>query len=366
LNAAYTNADGTLGADFGLQTRPPTGNPNYVSANTIQYLTSVFTTGVGWAKLFDKVITLKGGYNVTNSSFSFGRDSYRIGRAGTDAEELEDDTGNIGIMVSVTPFNGFTFGGGFYPDTRTRDATYEGGITYTIPRTVIMTATFSRDTRDSSGTRGGSVDGKTTATVGVRAAGIPNLNWAVAAKLDKLHDFTGSGTVLFVDYINYTIGKLRIGFDTNQQILLAGKATTGAGSFDGEPFSFLVQPYISYAFSKLSPRLDLAYIYNGTVYGATLWTNDIGSLTNIKGDWAFVVQPSVGIRILSGLVMNAGLKFSYSQSEQIPANNRMLTMPYLEIAYRFSTGGGGGGNPNYPGGGGNPNYPGGGGNPNYR
>lgn len=172
-----------------------------------------------------------------------------------------------------------------------------------------------------------------------------------------------------MDYINYTIGLLRLGFDTNQQILLSDTATTGGGTFDGESFSFLVQPYVAYAFGTITPRLDFAYIHNGTVYGPTLWTYDIGSLTNVKGDYAFVVQPSAAFRITSGFTINAGYKFAYSVSDQIPANDRMLSMIYLDLVWRFvsSAGGlGGGGNPNYPAGGGNPNYPGGGGNPNYR
>jgi hypothetical protein len=366
LNGDYTNADKTMGFSVAFQAAPPEGNPNYVT--TLDPLYVPFSTASGWVKLFDNLLTLRGGYNVANPAFSFGRDSYMIARAGADADELSQSTTiEPGVVAVITPFEGFSFGGSFKPEIRTRDASYEGGITYTIPRIAALTLTFLRDTRSSAKTgRGSTPDGITTLTAGFRSAGIPNLNFAVAAKLDKLHDFESMGTILFVDYINYTIGSLRLGLDTNQQILLADTATTGAGTFDGEPFSFLVQPYVSYTFGKIAPRLDVAYIHNGTVYGPTLWTYDIGSLTNVKGDYAFVVQPSVAFRIANGFTMNAGYKYAFSKSDQIAANDRNLSMIYLDLVWRFSSGSGGGGNPNYPGGGGNPNFPGGGGNPNYR
>ena len=367
LNGDYTNADKTMGFSVAFQAAPPEGNPNY-STGTPDPMLVPFSSATGWVKLFDHTVELRGGYNVVNPAFSFGRDSYMIARAGADADELSQSTTiEPGVVALITPFDGFSFGGSIKPEIRTRDAAYEGGITYTVPRLAALTATFLRDTRSTAKTgRGSTPDGITTLTAGFRSAGIPNLNFAVAAKLDKLHDFENLGTVLFVDYINYTVGSLRIGFDTNQQILLPERATTGAGTFDGEPFSFLVQPYVSYNFGSITPRLDVAYIHNGTVYGPTLWTYDIGSLTNVKGDYAFVVQPSVAFRLTSGFTINAGYKFAYSKSEQIAANDRNLSMIYLDLVWRFSAGGGGGGNPNYPGGGGNPNYPGGGGNPNYR
>jgi hypothetical protein len=365
LNGDYTNTDKTMGFSVALQAAPPEGNPNYVTA--IEPIYVPFSSASGWAKLFD-ILTVRGGYNVANPAFSFGRDSYMIARAGADADELDQSrTIEPGVVAVVTPFDGFSFGGSFKPTGRSREAAYEAGITYTIPRLAAFTATFLKDNRESATTgRGSSPEGITALTAGFRSVGIPNLNFAVAAKLDKLHDFEDTGTVLFVDYIYYTLGNLRLGFDTNQQILLPEKATTGAGTFDGEPFSFLVQPYVAYNFGKVTPRLDVAYIHNGTVYGPTLWTYDIGSLTNVKGDYAFVIQPSVSYRPVNGFTINAGYKFSYGKSDQIAANDRMLSMVYVDFVWRFVAGGSGGGNPNYPGGGGNPNFPGGGGNPNYR
>ncbi|MDR1231760.1 MAG: porin family protein [Spirochaetaceae bacterium] len=368
LNGDYTNADQTMGFSVALQAAPPSGNPNY--ATTEEPLYVPFSTAAGWAKLFD-LLTVRGGYNVANPAFGFGRDSYMIARAGSGDDTDQQSTAiEPGVVAVLTPFEGFSFGGSLKPTPRSRDAAYEAGITYTVPRLATFTATWLRDTRESATTgRGSSPDGITALTLGLRSVGIPNLNFAIAAKLDKLHDFKDTGTVLLVDYIYYTRGNVRIGFDTNQQILMPEKATTGAGTFDGEPFSFLVQPYVTYNFGKVSPRLDLAYIHNGTVYGATLWTYDIGSLTNVKGDYAFVIQPSVSYRPTSGFTINAGYKFSYSKSDQITGNNRTLSLVYVDFVYRFVATGGSsssGGNPNYPGGGGNPNFPGGGGNPNYR
>jgi hypothetical protein len=363
LYGDYANVDKNMGFSLAFQASPG-GNPIYNLPQDPLFVP--FTSAFGWVKLFDNVLTLRGGYNVANRDFDFGRDGYMIARSGSD--EGSSLTIEPGLAVLVTPFDGFSFGGSFKPKTfdfsdasatgriaQSRTAEYQAGVTYTIPRFVTLTATFLRDDRPSAtdiNSRMGGEGGITTLTAGFQSAGIPNLNFSVAAKLDKLHNFENGGTVLFMDYINYTMGNLQIGFDTNQQILLA-ETITGRETFDAEPFSFLVQPYVAYSFGRVTPRLDVAYIHNGRIYDHTLWTYDIGTLTNVKGDYAFVAQPSVSWRPpAGGFTLSAGYKFGYYVSDQAPANDRMLSIFYLDLEYRFLTvlgggadgGGGRGGN----------------------
>jgi hypothetical protein len=380
LNGDYTSADGNMGVSLGFQGRPGSGNPKYNPTGLVVDVNTgtLFDHGYGWVQLFDKRLKMTGGYNVVDRSIRTGGDIYRLAGAPTGDEDA-DDTPDTGIVLLYTPFSGLSFRGSVFPGQRLQDATYAFATQYSVPRAFSFGAIFERNTREltvnSYGREITAVGGSTTATIGASYLGIQQLGLGISIKGDRLHDFSKTGTLIFLEYITWTMGGLKIGIDSEQRLIMSDKIANPNLVATAQPMAWLIQPYISYTKGMITPRLGLVYV-NGGDNDATLWTFDSENLTNAKGDWAFIVQPSIAIRPVSGFSINAGIKYAMIDYDATTKANpayidRQIFMVYMDFSYRFSasTGGAaasGGGNPNYPGGGGNPNYPGGGGNPAYR
>jgi hypothetical protein len=295
LNAAYTNEEGTIGANVRLQ-----------ATNGYSYLNVPF--GYGWFSVFDKILTVKAGI-VDDGTWNTG---------GT---ILNGDTEEgLGTLVKVSPISGLDIGVGAYltqnplgsqDNGQTLETTnaYLGGrfyvrdfdeakysfhLGYTLPDLLKIVASFRTKSEVAVA---GAAQVPSRMRAGVSLLAVPNLKANVELELDNLQDFkemkfgdedawgrsvgqqpvdavpgTGgnpgtpaipagptvvaaSGKINIFQTVQYDMGSLSVGVWAAEWLTMAEKNAYGKDTVLG----FYANPYVSYALGSIVPRLDVGY-----------------------------------------------------------------------------------------------------------
>jgi hypothetical protein len=286
LDANYTNEAGNAGATLRLRA---SGGYNFLSV----------PIGYGWFKAFDDILHVKAG--IVDDATWHGGGFWFLGDAGE----------GLGTLIRITPVTGLDLGVGAYlmevpgedslnaqfyetgnthnPGANTNqnyarnldDAKYTFSLGYTLPDLLKIIATYRPMSQltddDSSHLSSSSITSNVAskAHVAVSLLAVPGLKAVLDVELNNLQDFgalkagdkdawgrtvgaTSSPTTIAAS------GKISIGetfeyklMDNNLTLALWGVQWLSQ-SDDGD-FSFIVNPWVSYALGSIVPRLDFAY-----------------------------------------------------------------------------------------------------------
>jgi hypothetical protein len=293
LNANYTNEAGNAGASLRLQAA---GGYSWVGV----------PIGYGWVSAFDQILTVKGGI-VDDGTWNSGG-AYLNGDQGEGLgalAKISPITGldiGLGVYLAETPLSSqenqeiadrHEYLGGRYYARELDQAKYTFNVGYTMPDLFKFVASYRPKSEAGTGVVGDYLTSRLRA--GVSLLMVPNLKANFELELDNLQDFSAmkngerDAWDRLVDATEEEVydenddpydpprfapigrlpvdasGKINI-FETFQYDgLLDGRLSVGLWAAqwlsmaEDTDLSFYVNPWVSYAFGNIVPRLDLGY-----------------------------------------------------------------------------------------------------------
>jgi hypothetical protein len=342
LNGSFQNEAKNAGVRFRFQGQRNITLSGYLS---IPYL-------YGWVSFLENKITLTGGL-VDDGTW-------------TSADWWwNDDTGEgLGLLLKAEPIKGLNLGVGAYTisqqsggnnnmlqvqasetyvaetaagsgvfETRTRtinrlpnfnelmlkpqDIKYTFNAAYTMPDVFRFSAIFRTKnkagwtaTREASNYAYGGREESMFLQAEFRLLAVKNLTAVVVGTFDKLQDFDKSGNMMFSETFGYKLDNLNVGLNAVQFAYIRSSAL--------DP-GLLFNPWVSYTFGKVIPRLDLVYFFGGrskmTGYGTNAaenqwerrgFANKEGKKGNKDDHSVFSIRPSVKLNLDSRIFLEIG------------------------------------------------------------
>jgi hypothetical protein len=266
LNAAYANEAGNAGAFLRLQA---SGGYNSLT----------LPAAYGWFRAFDNAFAVKGGivddgtWN-TGGAFLNGDMGEGLGALARISPLIGLDIG-LGVFLAETP--GDTQGNSLFVDYNrykngqyyARDldkAKYTFSLGYTLPELFKFAASYRP--RSEAGISAANPYLPSRLRAGASLLAVPNLKAVLELELDNLQDFkamnagdtdawgkssaggtAASGKINLFETLQYDQGNLSVGLWAVQWLSQA----------EGADLSLYANPWVSYAFGPIVPRLDLGY-----------------------------------------------------------------------------------------------------------
>jgi len=337
LNGSYTNEAKNAGAKFRLQ-----GQRNLSIASG--YLSMPYL--YGWVSFLKNAITLTGGL-IDDGTW-------------TSADWWwNDDAGEgLGLLLKIEPIKGLIFGVGAYTisqqsgssnnallvtNTSTganalpnfselllkpEDAKYTFNVAYTLPDIFRFNAIYRTQNKAGWTKDRNNANYDYTASKGreetqflqaeLRLLAVKNLTAILVGTFDRLQDFEKNGNILFSETLGYKIDNLNFGLNAVQFLYKRGN--------DEMDPSLLFNPWVSYTFNKIVPRLDFVYFMGGrskTGYTNTSenqwerrgFVNVEGKTANDNDDYSVIsVRPSVKFNLDSKTFLEIGDIINYDMS----------------------------------------------------
>ncbi|MDR0785796.1 MAG: hypothetical protein LBE74_07955 [Treponema sp.] len=288
LNGSYTNEEKTAGVKLRLQGQSKTDKDSNAPIISLPIAS-------GWVTFLD-VFTLNAGI-IDDGTWNSG------------GAIFDEDLGEgLGLLLKVSPISGLDLGFGAYAvsslgsgDNNTLaaginknhinvySAKYTFNAGYTLPDVFKFTATF-RPENSAGGSSGR--DNSMKSIIGLRLLAVKNLTAIVEAELDNLQKFDPDGKANFYETIGYKLDSLSLGLNAGEYILTKEDTDIGVR----------LNPWVSYAFGSVVPRLDFVYFLGGKVDGSD---NDEEGKYHRKGyaptnnakDSVITIRPSVKFNI---------------------------------------------------------------------
>jgi len=337
LNGSYTNADKNAGAKFRLQSQRRLDQAGYLS---LPYL-------YGWMNFLENKITLTGGL-VDDGTWT-SADWWR-----------NDDAGEgLGLLLKAEPLKGLVLGFGAYTisqqsggsnnallytavkadgtagDTtlpnfgnitpKAEDIKYTINAAYTVPDMFRFGVIFrTKNKAGWTGTR--NVDDYTYSgqeesmflQTELRLFMVKNLTAVVVGIFDKLEKvgdqgFSERGNMIFSETFGYKMDSLNVGLNA-VQFMYNRKDDTNP--------SLLFNPWVSYTYDKIVPRLDLVYFMGGQSKMSksdNQWERRgfaaVAKAKDAKDDYSvFSARPSVKINLDSKTFLEIGDMINYDMA----------------------------------------------------
>jgi hypothetical protein len=337
LNANYTNGAGNAGASVRLQAA---GGYSWIGV----------PIGYGWFSVFDRILTIKGGI-VDDGTWNTG------------GAYLNGDMGEgLGALAKISPIAGLDIGlGVFLAETPLSsqenqeiadkhpslgrfyarefdEAKYTFNVGYTMPDVFKIVAGYRP--RSAAGTGSANEFLPSRLRAGASLLSVPNLKVILELELENLQDFSGlkkgdrdawdrlvdpnpndrdpildadgnpisgqykptvgavdaSGQINIFETFQYDMGNLSVG-------LWAAQWLSQAADTD---VAFYANPWVSYAFGPIVPRLDLGY-------GSAMRAN----FNNSSRNWRHVFYTAMCDDDFSLIVIRPSVKFNINSNTAV-------------------------------------------------
>ncbi|MDR0556514.1 MAG: hypothetical protein LBG43_01385 [Treponema sp.] len=332
LNGAYANEAKSTGIKLRLQGQAKTDKDG---APVIS-----LPIASGWLTFFN-VFTLNAGI-IDDSSWVSG------------GGILNDDMGEgLGLLLKVSPVSGLDVGFGGYAisslgsgdnnilaaginknSVNVWGAKYTFNLAYTLPDAFKFTATF-RPKNDAGGDS--NRDESMKSIIGVRLLAVKNLTAIVEAELDNLQEFDPKGKATIYETIGYKIDGLSFGLNAGEYILTK----------EGSDLGIRLNPWMSYAFGAIVPRLDFVYFMGGKIDGSD--NDEEGkyhrkgyAATNNAKDSVIAIHPSVTFNIDGKTSLEIGdvVNFEQWHTDYYGAaghlkNSKITNVFYIDVKWSF-------------------------------
>jgi hypothetical protein len=185
------------------------------------------------------------------------------------------------------------------------DAKYTFNLGYTLPDAFKFTATF-RPENDAGGTS--NRDESMKSIISLRLLALKNLTAIAEAELDNLQEFDPKGKVTIYETIGYKIDGLSFGLNAGEYILTKEESDLG----------IRLNPWVSYAFGAIVPRIDFVYFMGGKIEGSD--DDEEGkyhrkgyAATNNADDSVITIRPSVTFNIDGKTSLEIGDAVNFEQ-----------------------------------------------------
>jgi hypothetical protein len=390
LNANYTNEAGNAGALVRLSAA---GGYSWFGV----------PIGYGWFSVFDKVLTVKGGI-VDDGTWNTGG-AYLNGDMGEGLGALVKVTPIAGLDIGLGAFLAETplssqenaeiadqnpYLGGRYYARELDQAKYTFSVGYTLPELLKVVASYRPKSEAQTGAVSGNLASR--ARIGVSLLAVPKLKAVVELELDNLQDFSGlktgeedawggivgssrvdavpaspeikfrtdpddpdseitipatkgsaaipagptvtaaSGKINIYETFQYDMGNLSVGLYAIQWLSQAEDAD----------LSFYANPWVSYAFGNIVPRLDLGYgsdtranFNNSAVNWRRLFYtamyNDDYSVIVIRPSVKFNINPTTFVEIGDLLDIDGAPKDAWGGDD----DSRISNAFYIDFKWSF-------------------------------
>jgi len=360
LNGSYTN-EANAGARLRLQGQRRIDVSGYLS----------MPYAYGWVGFFDNVITVTGGI-VDDGTWT------------TADWWWNDDQGEgLGLLLKMEPVKGLNLGIGAYtisqqsggnnnilnfgdslPNFRDvklkpEDAKYTFNAAYTLPDTFRLGGSFR--TKNKAGWNGTPIptddsdyvyDGREESSQLIgefRLLAVKGLTAVVIGIFDKLEDFSDNGNIILSETFGYKVNDdLNIGLNAVQFFY---NRVVNDDKVDYNP-GLLFNPWGSYAFGSIVPRLDLVYFMGGrskTVIADTQWERrgfaNVAKVKDAEDDYSvFSVRPSIKINVDSRTFLEIGdmINFdsatkagAYKDSGDADKKSLLTNVFYVDVKFSF-------------------------------
>ena len=334
LNGSYTNEEENIGVKFRFQSQSSLDPGGYFSLPYVY----------GWLNFFDDTIYVAAGI-VDDSTWQ------------TADWWINDDTGEgLGLLLKATPLEGLDLGFGAYiisqqgsgsnnilsygsllPNFGTitpkiQDAKYVFSASYTMPDLFYLGASFRlknkagwHDSLEDIKKFGYNYENRHESSQLIsefRFLRVENLTAIVAASFDNIQEFDINGNIIITQTLGYELNNLSLGLNA-AEFLYIRKDFYG-NKIPYKP-SLLFNLWGTYTIDNITPRLDLAYFFNGQ---STAWVDETymwhrRGFVNPKIDSSysvdnycsvFSVRPSVRLNLTRNIFLEVGDMFNYEFS----------------------------------------------------
>jgi hypothetical protein len=384
LNGSFQNEAKNAGAKFRLQGQRRMDQSGYLS---MPYL-------YGWVGFLENKITLTGGL-VDDGTWT-SADWY-----------WNDDTGEgLGLLLKLEPIKGLNLGFGAYAISqqgggannwlqytpisydsvadkwtagtnrlpnfgeitlKPEDVKYTFNAAYTMPDTFRLGAIFRAKNKagwtstrylDNDNYEYGGREESAFLQAEFRLLAVKNLTAVVAGVFNRLEDFDKRGNIMFSETFGYKLDNLNAGLNAAQ--FFYNREDMTGNKLDADP-GLLFNPWVSYAFDKIIPRLDLVYFIGGqskTANGNNQWERrgfvpqggavDAAGKPGLKDtddDYSvFSVRPSVKINLDSRIFLEIGdvinIDFgnfdgAYKDSGDPNKKSLLTNVFYVDVKFSF-------------------------------
>ena len=381
LNGSYTNEEKTAGARLRLQSQRNLTIPVRVSGTdinddplTIPNATTTYgyfslAYAYGWVSFLNNMFTLTGGI-VDDSTWQ------------TADWWFNDDTGEgLGLLLKAAPIDGLNLGIGVYTISQqsggsnniltfggnlpnfgnimpnTDQIKYNFNASYTMPDTFRFgisfrpqnTAAWVSASPDDNYAYSGNYE-CCELIAELRVLAVKNLTAVVAGVFDYLDDFSKKGNIILSETFGYKADSLNLGLNAVQ--FLYNRTDASDNKIDYNP-GILLNPWVSYTFDKIIPRLDLVYFMGGRSKmssGANQWERrgfvNVAAKTDDKKDLSvFSIRPSIKLNIDSKTFVEIGDMINFDTANydayeskaggSKDTDSRLTNVFYIDIKWSF-------------------------------
>jgi len=246
------------------------------------------------------------------------------------------------------------------------DVKYTFNVAYTLPDVFRLNAIFR--TQNKAGWTGKRFDDEYDYTgreesmllqAELRLLVVKDLTAVVVGAFNRLEEFDKRGNIMFSETFGYKFDNLNVGLNAVQ--LLYNRQDTKGDKIDTDP-GLIFNPWVSYTFDKIVPRLDLVYFLGGkskTASGANQWERrgfvaqggnlDDNGTPGLKDkdddDYSVLsIRPSIKFNLDSRTFLEIGDMINYDMSTKDgayktssdPKKNTLFTnVFYVDIKFSF-------------------------------
>jgi len=340
LGGSFTNEAKNAGVKFRLQAQRRMDQSGYLS---MPYL-------YGWVGFLQNRITLTGG--LIDEGLWTSADFW-----------WNDDTGEgLGLLLKVEPFKGLIIGVGGYvisqqgsgqnnwlsyqpinadgsPNGNPRlpnfgdltpnleDVKYTFNLAYTLPDAFRFNASFRTNNkagwaayRNQDDYGYGGREESMFVQAEFRLLAVKNLTTVVVGTVDNIQDFDNKGNIMISETLGYSVNNLSFGLNA-VQFFYNRPEEYNPGLF--------FNPWVSYAFNKIVPRLDLVYFMGGrSKFGYTNPSNptpenqwerrgfaNVAKKTSADDDYSVLsARPSVKFNLDGRIFLEIGDMINYDMA----------------------------------------------------
>jgi hypothetical protein len=239
---------------------------------------------------------------------------------------------------------------------KAEDVKYTIGAAYTMPDVFRLSAIFRTNnkagwtaTRDQNNYTYLGREESMFLQAELRVLAVKNLTAVVVGAFNRLEEFDKRGNMMFSETFGYKLDNLNVGLNAVQLVYNRPGADVDPG--------LVFNPWVSYTFDKIVPRLDLVYFLGGrskTASGANQWErrgfvaqggnlDDNGNpgLKDKDDDYSvFSIRPSVKINLDSRIFLEIGdmMNIDFANFD-VPAYGNKKTLFtnvfYIDVKFSF-------------------------------
>jgi hypothetical protein len=357
LNGSYQNEAKNAGVRFRLQGQRTLTPSGYLS---MPYL-------YGWVGFFENKLTLTGGL-IMDSTWE-SADWW-----------VADDTGEgLGLLIKAEPVKGLNLGFGAYAISQQSGGSNNGialqnlgsftPSLYNVKYTVNAAYTMPDAFRFGVIFRTNNKAGYDTASLNdlsdhlgreesmflqaeFRLLAVKNFTAVVVGTFDKLEWFEKRGNTVLSETFGYKLDDLNVGLNAVQ--FLYSRTDTNDEKVDYNP-GLLFNPWVSYTFDRVVPRLDLVYFFGGqsktalAAKSSQQWERkgfvSVAKTKAAEDDYSvFSIRPSVKINLDGRIFLEIGdmmnIDFgakegAYGDSGDLTKKSLFTNVFYLDVKFSF-------------------------------